>query len=107
GSTAVSSAELWDRASDTWLAIAPMTGARAEHVAALLDDGRVLVAGGNDASGALASAELLSLNTAGDACNLSAECHSGFCVDGVCCAEVCDGACEACASAATGQPDGT
>lgn len=37
----------------------------------------------------------------GRACALGAECRSGFCVDGVCCQEACDGECEVCAG-----PDG-
>lgn len=47
----------------------------------------------------------------GGACAVAAECSSGFCVDGVCCATACgggsDGDCQACASARTGMPSGT
>lgn len=38
----------------------------------------------------------------GQACNGAAECRSGFCVDGVCCAEACDADCEVCSA-----PDGS
>src|SRR6185503_12001800 len=33
----------------------------------------------------------------GAACNCKAECASGFCVDGVCCAEACTAGCKTCA----------
>jgi hypothetical protein len=42
----------------------------------------------------------------GTACADGAECESGACADGVCCDVACDGVCEACLSAATGEPDG-
>jgi hypothetical protein len=41
---------------------------------------------------------------AGEPCsNGQLECVSGFCSDGVCCAEACDGPCRACSSAVKGQ----
>jgi len=46
-----------------------------------------------DESGACADAR----HAAGAACALGPECQSGFCVDGVCCQEACDGVCEVCA----------
>jgi hypothetical protein len=44
----------------------------------------------------------------GEACSRGAQCQSGFCVDGVCCATSCEGTCQACASALKqdGGPDG-
>jgi len=43
----------------------------------------------------------------GVACTRSDECGSGYCVDGVCCGSPCNGLCEACTQARTGQADGT
>jgi hypothetical protein len=42
----------------------------------------------------------------GSGCSFDYECLSEACVDGVCCASACDGICEACASALTGDADG-
>ncbi len=42
----------------------------------------------------------------GDACENGGDCQSGFCVDGVCCNEACDGACEGCSDFFTGITNG-
>jgi hypothetical protein len=58
------SAELYDPATGTFAATGSMTTARYEHTSTLLPDGRVLIAGGGDASGHLAlSAELYDPST--------------------------------------------
>src|SRR5207302_561731 len=63
----LASAELYDPASGTWTATAPLNTARLDHTATLLPHGRVLVAGGNGPSDRLtASAELFSLQVNDD-----------------------------------------
>jgi hypothetical protein len=43
----------------------------------------------------------------GAACLVAGDCLSGNCVDDVCCDDACNGTCEACASALTGDLDGS
>jgi len=53
---ALAAAEVF--ASDTWTAVGPLTDARWGHTATVLDDGRVLVAGGENALGPVTSVEI-------------------------------------------------
>jgi N-acetylneuraminic acid mutarotase len=58
-SNLVATAELFDPVTSTWAFVGSLPSARFEHSATLLNDGRVLVAGGSDASGSfLASVEI-------------------------------------------------
>lgn len=43
----------------------------------------------------------------GNACQTSADCGGGPCVDGICCSSACNVSCEACAKRLTGAADGT
>jgi hypothetical protein len=101
------SAEIYDSKSNAWSALADLKEPRVAHTATLLDDGRVLVAGGDSGKGALATAEVLTLDATGAACKLGASCASGFCAEGVCCESACATACNACDKASTGKADGT
>jgi hypothetical protein len=67
-STPMSSAELYDPATSTFSETGPLATARDFHTATLLQNGKVLIAGGWDITIApLASAELYSPVTRGDA----------------------------------------
>src|SRR6266480_5744024 len=54
----VATAEVFDPANQTSIAIGMLNTARIDHTATLLADGRVLIAGGSNVSGALTSAEI-------------------------------------------------
>jgi N-acetylneuraminic acid mutarotase len=51
----ISSAEVFEPSSSSWSSVAPMNVARVNHSSTLLNDGRVLVVGGNNENGDLLS----------------------------------------------------
>lgn len=51
GFRTIASAQVYDLVARTWTPVAPMTSSRLGHTATLLQDGTVLVAGGNTGSG--------------------------------------------------------
>ncbi|MFP2904849.1 kelch repeat-containing protein [Pyxidicoccus sp. 3LFB2] len=54
----LATAQVYDPATGTWSNTRPLSQVRHQHTAALLPDGRVLIAGGRNASASLATAEL-------------------------------------------------
>jgi hypothetical protein len=58
GGTTLSSAELYDPATGTWTAVGALPEARHRHTATRLSNGKVLIAGGQGASGRLSSTVL-------------------------------------------------
>lgn len=106
--SALDSAEIYDPVTKMFTATLTMADFRARHTATLLASGEVLVAGGDDLVGdpsITSHVERFSL-TGAQACGASADCPTGFCVDGVCCDTACDQACQACTQAARGSADG-
>jgi hypothetical protein len=104
--SALKSVELYDDEKGAFVAAPPLVAARFDHTATALGDGRVLIAGGQGASGALGTAELFTPSAKGAVCTSPAECGTGFCVDGVCCEAACGAACSACSLALTGKANG-
>ncbi|MFO0547021.1 MAG: hypothetical protein U0271_01470 [Polyangiaceae bacterium] len=105
------SAEVWAPDAFEWVPTASPNQPRLTHHAALLMDGRVLIAGGESPSQQkLSSAELFGSSTAlGVTCSFNGECTSGHCVDGVCCEDACGGDpkdCMACSVAQGSSTDG-
>ncbi|MGZ3452624.1 MAG: hypothetical protein ACXVEF_23650 [Polyangiales bacterium] len=112
---ALSTVEMFDPVSSSWLSAGPMVSPRWHHTGAPLPGGRALVAGGSSpppTPGSYSTAEIFARFPTASACSSGALCASGFCVDGVCCDKACTGACEACnvtpgtCSAVTGAPHG-
>jgi hypothetical protein len=54
-----------------------------------------------------ASGTCVARRSAGAVCTANNQCAGGNCAGGVCCSSACNGTCQACTLAFTGQPDGT
>ena len=54
----LASAEIYDRTTNSWTTVTPMSSGRSGHTATLLADGRVLVVGGNNSGSVLRTAEI-------------------------------------------------
>jgi len=120
GGAATSQVDTLDPSSAKWSNAPDLLTPRDVAAAVRLNDGRVLVAGGETADpfgGGVhfAAAELFAGEANGKTCAKGGDCTSGACVDGVCCDRACEGQCEACdlagklgtCSFVTGAPHGT
>jgi hypothetical protein len=81
--------DFYDEKTNTWSSGSPMVLPHALHTANAMPNGDVIVMGS-------ASGEIFTPIATGSACAQSADCASGFCVDGVCCQTACTGSCERC-----------
>jgi len=91
-----STGEVYDPTIDAWAPASQMNAPRGEQTMTLLPSGGVLSAGGLDAEGAIATAEIFTPLPNGASCTYSGDCASFACVDGFCCDRGCTGACEIC-----------
>ncbi|HTJ82425.1 MAG TPA: kelch repeat-containing protein [Polyangiaceae bacterium] len=80
---------------------------RGKHDVQVLGDGRIVAMGGQSGDAFLSDTRVFLALPPAEACTQNFECASGFCVDGVCCDEACDGTCEGCKASQTGGADGT
>jgi len=97
--------------TNSWLRATQPSTRRWFHTATLLNDGSVMIAGGRNKDGVLASVEIWRPLPLGETCTHGGDCQSGFCADGVCCDAQCGGQCQACSSTGkclpvTGAPRG-
>ena len=80
--------------------------ARLGRSVALVGDSVVTGAMGDDSAASNAGAAYVFVSSGGP-CSTTAQCSTGFCADGVCCATACRGACQACSAAKKASgPDG-
>ena len=84
-----------------------LTVPRGKHVTLSLQDGRVIVAGGELFGTAQDDTRVYDMQPNGETCAETFECLSGICVEGVCCDAACDGVCVSCLAALTGADEGT
>jgi Kelch motif len=107
GSENVPTVEMLAPDQPNWKDVGSLLDPRWGHMATLLDDGSVLVMGGNPGSKLSGGAERWYPQKNGLSCISGGECQSGHCVDGLCCNAECNGVCNACNQVETGIPDGT
>ena len=93
GSATLSSAELWN--GTTWALTTALLSAQQGHTATLLGNDAILIAGGVNGSTTVGAAQLYDASF-GLSCTSSAQCVTGFCVNGVCCDSACNNGCGAC-----------
>ncbi len=85
--TTTANVDVYDMTTGTWSASSPMDTPRAGHTVTQLADGStVMVGGSTDGKTPLKTGEVFLSTGLGSACGANADCSSGFCTDGVCCA---------------------
>lgn len=99
GRPGLSSTAVFDLATATWAEGPSLYYARWHLAGDLLDDGRVLVNGGESSPHIPPYYAESTCADYGCACTATADCAVGTCVDGVCCNTPCTGACQACSTA--------
>lgn len=81
--------DFYDEKTNSWQNGSPMVLPHALHTATSFSNGDVVITGS-------AYGEIWTPIATGKTCTLAADCETGFCVDGVCCATACTGGCERC-----------
>jgi MYXO-CTERM domain-containing protein len=106
-------AYIFARTSTTWSEQQKLSGATVDPSyawgfgqAVAIDGDFALVAADRSFAGTGAVYSFRYALAQGSDCETGSECHSGFCVDGVCCNVACQGQCSACVQTLTGSPDG-
>ena len=102
--TARDTAELYDPALNQWSSAGTMNASRWGLSLTLLNDGRVLAAGGQGTNPRSADVFALGPGANGISCTSNSNCQSGYCVDGVCCQVAVCAALDQCHNAGTCQP---
>ena len=106
GGEAISTPDIqwdWDGTSWTNMPVGPVNpDIRDQHAMAFDPVRRRVVLFG----GIVGNDETWEMHVRGNSCVTADDCHTGFCVDGVCCETACDGTCEACNADLTGGEDG-
>ena len=108
---AIKTSDVFDLETETFSAGPDLVAGRMQLALAPLPGGSAAAFGGLQGvfQQCDPTVEVLTQLSQGDPCQLGAECASGFCVDGVCCAEACNQTCRACSAAtkADASSDGT
>ncbi len=88
-----------------WTDAGNMGWARSYHTAHLLTNGDVLQAMGSNSSGFgfQQTSEVFQFRATSSPCGVSAQCETGYCVDGYCCNLPCTSLCNACSAAKKGS----
>lgn len=99
GASTLGSVELFDplasAGAGAFSLTAPLATSREGHTTVLLATGRAIAIGGSNPEGYVLQPEIYG-GVLGDSCTTAGYCHSGKCVDGVCCNTACGGSCDRC-----------